>query len=132
VDLEEPPGRDLLVSDRHTFADLARTIDAAFARWDLGHLHEFVLPDGRRLTSEPEDPDEVADDAITLGGIELRKGASFTYLFDIGAGWEHDCSVMRADVDPEEELGVTPAAVVPLFGWGTIPDQYGRTEPDAE
>lgn len=40
-DLVGTPGRDLLVSDTHTFADLAAAIDCAFARWDLSHLHEF-------------------------------------------------------------------------------------------
>lgn len=43
------PGRDLLVSDTHTFADLATAIDRAFARWDLSHLHEFRFADGRRI-----------------------------------------------------------------------------------
>ena len=27
----------------HTFEQLAEAIDAAFARWDLSHLHEFEL-----------------------------------------------------------------------------------------
>ncbi len=50
-DLAGPPGRDLLVSSAHTFAELATAIDRAFARWDLSHLHEFHLPDGRLHTS---------------------------------------------------------------------------------
>ena len=39
------PRRDLLVSDTHTFADLATAIDRGFARWDLSQealLNEFV------------------------------------------------------------------------------------------
>ena len=48
-ELAGPPGRDVLVRDSHTFADLAAAIDRAFARWDLSHLHEFRLIDGRRL-----------------------------------------------------------------------------------
>jgi len=48
-ELVDPPGRDLLMSSAHTFADLASAIDRVFARWDLSHLHEFRLLDGRRV-----------------------------------------------------------------------------------
>jgi len=58
-DLVDPPGRDLLVSSEHTFAELANAIDRAFARWDLSHLHEFRLLDGRRIVME--DADEFED-----------------------------------------------------------------------
>ena len=44
-----PPGRIFIVRPSHTFAQLAEAIDAAFARWDLSHLHEFELPGGRRV-----------------------------------------------------------------------------------
>jgi len=36
----EDAGRILIVGPRHTFAQLADAINAAFARWDLPHLHE--------------------------------------------------------------------------------------------
>src|SRR3989304_9179082 len=60
-ELVDPPGRDLLMSRTHTFADLAKAIDRAFARWDLSHLHEFRLPDGRRvvMADEADDPEEI-------------------------------------------------------------------------
>jgi hypothetical protein len=45
----EDAGRILIVGPRHTFAQLADAINAAFARWDLPHLHEFELSDGRRI-----------------------------------------------------------------------------------
>ena len=34
------------------------------------------------------------------------------------------------DVDPEVEFGDEPLAPVPIFGWGDVPDQYGRSTPD--
>lgn len=127
--LAAPPGRDFLVSSEHTYAQLAQAIDAAFARWDLGHVHEFRLADGRRLVSGDEElePGELGDD-LAIG--DLRVGVSFDYIFDLGAGWEHECTVVRDRVDPRDELGTTPRKIVPIFGWGDIPDQYGRTEPD--
>lgn len=47
IDCEPLPGRVMIAGPSHTFAQLATAIDAAFARWDLSHLHEFELPDGR-------------------------------------------------------------------------------------
>ena len=134
-DFTNPPGRDLLASSEHTFADLARAIDRAFARWDISHLHEFQLADGTRIASVDEDEtDEAAlDDTIeTLGRLRGRRGTSFGYVFDFGAGWGHRCTVLRDALDPREELGAIPKEITPVFGWGTIPDQYGRIAPDAD
>src|SRR5665811_2139648 len=44
------PGRVFAVGPAQTFADLARAIDNAFARWDLSHLSLFTLADGRVVT----------------------------------------------------------------------------------
>ena len=49
IDCDPRPGRVFIVGPSHTFADLATAIDAAFARWDLSHLHLFELPDGRQI-----------------------------------------------------------------------------------
>lgn len=129
------PGRDLLVCDTHTFADLAAAIDRAFARWDLSHLHEFRIADGRRIGLI--DPDDVDDDAadldeqkVTVRQAGLREGDTFDYVFDFGDSWEHRCTVLRCKVDPMMEFGAASSEIVPVFGWGTIPDQYGRTTPE--
>ena len=29
-------------------------------------------------------------------------------------------------IDPESTLGVVPGLPTPYFGWGNLPDQYGR------
>ena len=129
-----PPGRDLLMSEAQTFADLAAAIDGAFARWDRSHLHEFHLADGRRVVM-PSGEDEETDaadeipEAQQIGSVGLRAGSSFKYVFDLGDDWQHGCTVLRTDVDPLEEWGSVPTEIVPIFGWGTIPDQYGRLEP---
>jgi hypothetical protein len=133
-ELVDPPGRDLLVSSVHTFADLATAIDRAFARWDLSHLHEFRLLDGRRLVMmdgadefEEIDPARHLDErSHSLGSLGIRAGDTFVYVFDFGDDWEHACTVLRTDVDPEAEAGTVPSEIIPTFGWGTIPDQYGR------
>jgi hypothetical protein len=128
------PGRDLLINDRHTFEDIARAIDRAFARWDLSHLHEFGLLDGRRIAMEDANEsaemsgEQPLDERLqTLTTVGLGVGETFQYLFDFGDGWEHGCTLLREDVDPVAEWGSVPKEIVPIFGWGTIPDQYGRS-----
>lgn len=132
-DLGGPPGRDLLVSDLHTFAYLAAAIDRAFARWDLSHLHECRLRDGRRVgMADPDDVAELDERKVTLQQAGLHTGDSFEYVFDFGDDWEHPCTVLRRNVDPVKEAGVSPSEIVPVFGWGGIPDQYGRTTIDQD
>ena len=134
--LQDPPGRDLLVRSSHSFAQLAKAIDTAFARWDLGHLHEFSLSDGRRIGMADADEfgaeGELDEATETIGAARLKVGETFEYVFDLGDSWEHDCAVLRVDVDPHVELGAAPRDIVPVFGWGAIPDQYGRIVPDSD
>jgi hypothetical protein len=118
----------VLAADRsHTFAQLAFAIDDAFARWDRSHLHEFQLSDGTRLgTPDPDwDNEDVVDDAGARL-LRLQPGEKFIYVFDLGDDWTHLCTVGNSVIDPVETLGIVPGAPMPYFGWGAIPDQYGR------
>lgn len=45
------PGRVFIIGPAHTFEQFAHAINAAFARWDLSHLHKFELADGRVIGS---------------------------------------------------------------------------------
>ena len=122
------PGRVFAASRSHTFAQLARAIDDTFGRWDLAHLHEFKLADGLRLTTPYDDWEELEssldDRKVRLGRLAL--GQQFTYVFDLGDDWAHLCTVGPERVDPLELLGIVPAQPLPYFGWGSVPDQYGR------
>jgi|HubBroStandDraft_1064217.scaffolds.fasta_scaffold292522_2 hypothetical protein len=127
------PGRVLAAAKSHTFAELADAIDVAFARWDANHLHEFALADGARLSvpdpdwdePDPDGPGKVLDDRrIKLS--RLARGEQFAYTFDLGDDWAHLCTVGDNWIDPVEELGIVPTEPVPYWGWGDIPDQYGR------
>ena len=139
------PGRVFAVGPAHTFADLARAIDNAFARWDLSHLSLFTLADGR-VVIDAETGADLATSALgvlpTVAlDIEVAKvmrtveaGAQFRYVFDLGDDWTHCCTVDAGRVDPAEVLGVLPPAPMAYWGWGTIPDQYDRgwAEDDGE
>jgi hypothetical protein len=124
------PGRVFAASRTHSFGQLADAIDTAFARWDLAHLHMFTLADGTEVTGLDEwgadAPDGCVDSAkATLD--RLAPGEQFAYLFDIGEDWSHLCTVAARRVDPRDELGFVPQQPVPYFGWGDLPDQYGRS-----
>lgn len=127
--LEPPPGRVLLVRAEHTFSEFAEAVDTAFGRWDPTPSSEFAVS-GRRLVSDLDadpGPGEVAmSDAYEVGGVGLRAGDTFRYLFDLGEQWLHDCDVEELGVDPFAVYGEEPAWPVAVFGWGTLPDQYGH------
>lgn len=130
------PGRLLAVGPSHTFEDLAEAINDAFARWDRSHLSVFTLADGRIVT----DQETGAEMAESMAGPLVKPidfsaakvvrtvepGAEFQFVFDLGDGWTHRCSVAGSKVDPVEVLGIRPSRPLPYWGWGTIPDQYGR------
>lgn len=121
----------MLVGPRHTFADLSAAVDQAFARWDLFHLHLFRLPDGGLVgPASPERDQDVLDESSLKVASTLRVGDRFDYVFDLGDDWRHACEVEATAVDPLDAYGIVPGAPVPIWGWGWIPDQYGRRLPD--
>jgi hypothetical protein len=133
IDCDPPPGRVFIVGPSHTFEQLAQAIDQAFARWDFSHLHEFELADGRRIGFPDEEfaPELVwLDHAKLKPARELRPGEEFSYVFDFGDDWRHRCLVEPEKADPLDAYGATPDAPVVIWGWGWIPDQYGRLSED--
>ena len=123
------PGRIFLVGPSQSFEQFAGAIDAAFARWDLSHLHNFELADGR-LIGYPDDsfgPELTWLDHAKLNvAKEVKPGEEFEYVFDLGDNWQHHCRVEPEKGDPAEEYGIVPQQPVAIWGWGSIPDQYGR------
>ena len=130
--LDHPPARVMIAAPTHTLAELGEAIDLAFARWDHSHLHMFDLGDGRRyvLGGSEFEPEVVNSTGVTLAALSLRVGTSFEYVFDLGDDSLHRCEVRSTGVDPEEEYGAPPDQPVPIWGWGWIPDQYGRVQED--
>jgi len=135
-DLWPWPGRVFAVGPSHTFMDFAEAVNNAFARWDLAHRSMFTLPDGRVVTDE-ETGAEIASSAggpITMPlDIEVAKvsrllgpGAEFQFTFDLGDSWTHRCVVGEEKIDPREMVGGVPDRPMAYWGWGSIPDQYGR------
>ena len=48
----------------------------------------------------------------------------------MGDDWTHLCTVGEQRIDPLETLGIIPTGPLPYWGWGEIPDQYGRRTSD--
>jgi Plasmid pRiA4b ORF-3-like protein len=121
------PGRVFAAARSHRFGQLAEAIDTAFARWDRAHLYQFELANGR-VIGQPEFDDfdlGILDgDSTKLSTLSL--GERFAYEFDLGDSWMHVCEVAPNRIDPESELGIVPRSPLPYWGWGSIPDQYGR------
>jgi hypothetical protein len=133
IECDPPPGRVIVVGPGHTFLQLAETIDDAFARWDLAHLHAFELADGclvglpDRQLPFGDTPRWFDHRAVEVLG-SVSPGDRFAYTFDLSESWRHDCRVLEETIDPLELFGEQPRRPAIAFGWGWIPDQYGRTE----
>ncbi len=129
--MQPPPGRVFLVSPDHTFDQLAQAINIGFARWDLSRLYQFTLPTGEVIGPGDDDapPEELVAEETRVGTL-LIPGSEFDYVFDLGHEWTHSCRVDGEQSDPVAEYSVEPKMPIPIWGWGTIPDQYGREEPD--
>lgn len=135
-DLWPWPGRIMAVAPSHTFDQLAEAINDAFARWERSHLSMFTLADGRIVTDR-ETADELAASsggplvtAVEMSVAEVAEtvdpGQEFRFTFDLGDDWTHRCMVGEQTIDPVEVLGIRPSKPMPYWGWGSIPDQYGR------
>jgi hypothetical protein len=59
------PGRVFAAARSHSFAQLTKSIDVAFGRWDMAHLHLFTLSGGTGVSPldwwDGEAPDGTVD-----------------------------------------------------------------------
>lgn len=131
---EHPAGRVLICPPNTSFESLGLAIDLAFARWDLSHLRVFGLSNGTEVVDASMAGDLLATPFGPIPRVVLLSqrvkahigvGDCFTYTFDLGDDWLHRCTVLGL-ADPEEELGGVPTVPESVWGWGAIPDQYGR------
>ena len=134
--MEPRPGRQMLVGPTHTMEQFARAIDLAFARWDLSHLSMFALSGDRQVLDWEPDSDvgrpAFRAGIVTLADMDLGEGARFQYVFDMGDDWAHECVVTAVGVRPRDVYGATPRLPVAVWGWGSMPDQYGRLSRDGD
>lgn len=117
------PGRIFVARRSFTFRQLANAINLAFGRWELAHLHRFVLGDGTEIVPVAwwdEVGDDAADDATTALS-RLQLGEQFAYEFDLGDGW--------APVACAEPAGDRASGPMRTLGRARTPDQRPRAGP---
>jgi hypothetical protein len=118
------PGRVFYTPGSVTLLELGEAIDASLGRWDLGHEREFKVGDKSYQVGERGDANQT-----TLDQLGLQADAIFTYVFDIGDEWDHQCLVKNAAPDLYRmHDGWKPDAPVITYGWGSMPDQHGVEE----
>ncbi|MGH2691861.1 MAG: IS1096 element passenger TnpR family protein [Actinomycetota bacterium] len=129
------PGRVFVVGSDHTFLDLYGAIESSFGRWEQVHIHTFEMADGEMIG--PPDPDgelKDTDESRVRIVARVQPGDRFTYTYDFGDDWRHECVVeelLAVDVpEPGEERFIDRP--FPLSGWGWLPDQYVRRSEDAQ
>lgn len=106
LSLRPQPGRMFAAARSHTF--------------ELGEQGGLLID---RYWDDPP-ADSRLDNQVRLSS--LTPGQQFVYVFDLGDDWTHLCTVADQRIDPLDTLGIVPQAPLPYWGWGSIPDQYGR------
>jgi len=103
LDVSPPIWRELRVPSLITLQVLHAVIQIAMG-WEDRHLHEWRVGDTTFVADEEEDWGEHAtgESTITLADAGPADG-SFTYLYDLGDGWEHLVEVLSITAyDPTE------------------------------
>ena len=117
----------MLVPPEATFEELGLGVDLAFGRWDVMRRRSFrIEPSGRHEGAQGVARSaELAGDRVVHDAVV--RGSRFEYVFDDDAKWVHACVV--EDFVARSRAQGRPPIAVPISGWGTIPDQEGRTGP---
>lgn len=98
------------MSPGHSFGGLAQAVNAAFARWDVSHLHDFELVDGRTIGIPDIDyPDGMARRECPEGRQRssrnsIRKNPASWILMRSGRSWGLDQADRFQGVVPNPPL----------------------------
>lgn len=116
----------MLVPPTATFDDFGLGVDLALGRWEVTRPRSFRTGWHGRHERRGAGTGDLAPDRTLHGSV--AKGSRFEYLFDDDEKWIHEC-VVEEFVARRETEG-RPPIPVPLLGWGSVPDQFGRTVPE--
>lgn len=112
----------MLVPPTATFSDFGLGVDLAFGRWDVTRRRSFRAGWHGRHERPGSAKGDLPPERIVHGS--MSRGTRFEYLFDDDEKWVHEC-VVEELVARRGTVGRAPIPV-PILGWGTIPDQFGR------
>jgi hypothetical protein len=122
------------VSNEIGLDDLHDVIQAVMG-WEDCHLHEFVIKKKRytgsseeRLLGFGERNDEDESDYL-VGDVLTRKSQKFSYVYDFGDGWGHECVIEKTrdagdSVEPavvlDGERACPPEDCGGVYGYDTL------------
>lgn len=112
----------MLVPPTASFDDFGLGVDLAFGRWDVTQRRSFRTGWHGRHERRGSGPGDLAPERLIHGS--MSRAERFEYLYDDDEKWIHEC-VVEEFVARRETVGRAPIPV-PILGWGTIPDQFGR------
>lgn len=117
--------RTLELDGTHDLENLHLLIQKAF-NFGNDHLYAFYLDKNRRKSySDPRGGSSPFSDEIELGGLNLKAGQRFFYLFDFGDNWEFNIDVVEIqDVVKKLKKGKI------LEKNGKAPEQYPDCDED--
>ncbi|MEM6698179.1 MAG: hypothetical protein AAF599_07270, partial [Bacteroidota bacterium] len=122
VALDKDLYRVIALDAHQSLKDLHLAIQAVYS-FDNDHLYSFYLEgsydDNNTYVDSRGSMDGIPAEAVDIGEIGLYKGKQFVYLFDFGADWSFDISVL--DIDSE----AAPLQKFELLeSVGESPEQY--------
>lgn len=120
------------IKEKRLGSEAARAgYERARRAFELGERVRHLREEGRFVGEpSPEWDFDVLDETAVAVASTVVVGDGFSYVYDLGDDWRHACEVEAAGVDPNEAYGMVPRSPVPIWGWGWIPDQYGRRTRD--
>ena len=95
---EPPIWRRVLVARNVTLKRLHSIFQAAMG-WQSSHLHMFETEAGRYGEPNPEWDDVQDHAAYRLYHVAWEPGHKFTYIYDMGDGWQHEVEVEAISLD---------------------------------
>ncbi|MCC6176057.1 MAG: plasmid pRiA4b ORF-3 family protein [Chloroflexi bacterium] len=102
-DTKHPVWRTVQVAGDVTLRQLHAILQLTMG-WESAHLHEFRV-DGVSYgePSDEFDTDVKDERRVRLAQVASEAGASLTYLYDFGDGWEHDV-IVEKNLPPEPRV----------------------------
>lgn len=95
-----PVWRRVVIPQHMDFYDLHATIQVLFA-WTDDHMHDFILPDRRRIVMDMNDdfygnPDDVLEEKAFVDDY-IQKYKWIRYVYDFGDDWIHRITYEKED-----------------------------------
>lgn len=126
--IDPPIWRQVCVPQDLSLGDLHTVIQIAMG-WQNCHLHNFVLQGERIGMPDEEFPDIRDEQEVFVDDVFSHEGASLTYEYDFGDGWQHRITCQGPASAKDEPLTVVDGQrACPPEDCGGVPGYYHLLE----